>query len=145
VKKLSLFLFIAFAFFACGKSKTSTPSGPTSSQWTINGTTYKGLTTNYNYSFSDLTSSDTSGNFVVIGFFSNPSANGSFTVINGSNLTSGTCRVIIQTPAGLYSSTGKTGDMVNVTLTGGLITTSFSGNTMELNSTQTTASGTVIQ
>ena len=57
------------------------------------------------------------------------------------------CSIDVQTvtPSTIYSSTGKTGDVVNLTISDGKLNAAFTGVTVSNGTTTTTSTGTVIQ
>jgi hypothetical protein len=142
ISLLTLAVITALTFSSCKKSS----SGGAPNQWTLNGTTYKGIITSNEFGF--LSSLDASGNAADISFVVTPTANGTYTVTDGSGSDASDCSLEIETASGDgWASTGKAGDKVTVTVSGGKITASFSGVTVESLNTQavTTTSGTLVQ
>jgi hypothetical protein len=97
-----------------------------------------------------LVSAAVGGNLISVIFYSHPAANGTYVVTNGGIPAAGAyCQIqvytYIGTTATLYTSTGKTGDKVNLTISAGKITVSFTNITVSVGSTSSTVSGTVIQ
>jgi hypothetical protein len=145
---IALIVFTSAVFYGCGKSSSgSTGTTVTSSQWTLNGTTYKGIISGYDTasSLGILNSTDASGNSITIIFYSHPETNGTYTVSDAAN--SNDCTIDVQTisPSVIYTSTGKTGDIVNLTISGGKLNAAFTGVTVANGGTTTTTTGTVIQ
>jgi hypothetical protein len=156
-KGLSVLVLIAgssLLFAGCSKSNaaSNTSTGGVN-QWTLKGTTYKGLSSRYDDTSSALailTSADAGGNLISVIFYSHPSASGTYTVTNGGISSAGAYCLIQEfvyanNTSTIYSSTGKTGDMLNITITGGKLKVSFTNVTMSDNTTTTTSSGTVAQ
>jgi hypothetical protein len=157
MKKLSLLVLIAITaiiFFGCSKSKTSPATAASSTEWTLNGTTYKGLVTTYNDTTTGLgilVSVDPAGNYLSVIFYSHPAANGTYTVTNGgvTSLDNTDCQIECGVYTGsasdIYTSTGKTGDQLNLSISGGKLKVSFTNITVAYNQTITTVSGTALQ
>jgi hypothetical protein len=147
-------VLIALAICGCSKSSgsaSSTTNGP--SQWTLKGTTYTGLVTGYNDTSSGLgilVSAAAAGNTLSIIFYSHPAANGAFMVTNGGVTAPGTqCMIQVgvynNNTYDIFTSTGKTGDQVNLTISGGKIKVSFTNITVSDNTTTSTVSGNLTQ
>ena len=155
MKNIYLLILIVPGFLlfpGCHKSNSGGINSASGSQWTINNTTYHGLVTTYNDTSSALgilVSADAAGNYISVVFYSHPSTGGTYTVINGSSPGGTSCLITVATNSGgssaLYSSTGKTGDKVTLTIVGGKLTASFTGITVVSGTTTTTVTGTVIQ
>lgn len=157
MKKRSVLAWIAiplFIFYGCSKSNGGSAAiTGTATQWTLKGITYKGLETNYNDTTTGLgifVSADAAGNFISIIFYSHPAANGDYTVTNGGIPAAGAyCQIQVYTYTGtagtIYTSTGKSGDIVKVSISGGKITASFTDVTVAIGSVTATVSGTVVQ
>jgi hypothetical protein len=95
-----------------------------------------------------LTSSDATGNNITVVFAFHPTA-GAYTVTNGSLTGAGSCListgVFTGTTYNLYTSTGKSGDQVNLTISGGKVTATFSNIAVADNSGAPTVTGTLVQ
>ena len=141
-------------FGGCHKSNAA-PGAATggSSQWSLKGTTYNGLSVRYDDTSTGLAvlvSADAKGNEISIIFYSHPAASGTYTVTNGGITSAGPYCLIQEfvyanNTSTIYSSTGKTGDMLNLTISGGKVKVSFTNVTMMANTTTTTSSGTIAQ
>ena len=146
----TLITFTCILFYGCSKSNNKT--GAASTEWTFNGNTYKGVTTGYDSlsAYPILSSKDSSLNSIYLVFNSRPTANSTYTVVeNVMDSATTNPYVTISLSSAVsnisYNSTGKTGDKVNVTITGGEIHTEFSNITILSTVDITTVSGTLIQ
>src|SRR5450755_1807528 len=123
---------ICFAFLGC--SKSNSPSNGT--QWTLNGTTYKGLVTTYDTSsgLGILTSADATGNTITVTFYSHPMVNGSYVVKAPGSANTTECTISVSTyisgTSTIYTSPGKAGDMLNLTISSNKLTASFTDITV---------------
>ncbi len=152
MKKLFLLALIAVFFYGCSKSNSGSTTKPSTSQWTLNGVTYKGVLTGYNDTSSGLgilVSVDAKGNSLSVIFFSHPSADGTYVVTNGSAVPANSVYIQMYVYSGgtgvIYTSTGKTGDQLNLTITNEKVNVSFTDITMANGSTVATGSGTALQ
>lgn len=152
MQKIFLLALTACLLFGCSKSNSGSTATTASTQWTLNGVTYKGISTGYNDTTTGLgilVSVDAKGNYLSVIFYSHPSANGTYVVTNGSPYPANSVEIQMYVYNGstgeIYSSTGKTGDQLNLTITGGKIKVSFTDVTMSYGSTTTTGSGTALQ
>ena len=131
-------------------SKSNTNSNST--VWTYNGTTYKAIGTGYDsvYSMAILGGPDATGNYINIDLNSHPGVSGVFNVVS-SRLDLGTgssnCTVSVgnNNSAYGYGTVGKTGDKVNLTVSGGRYSATFSNITITNGTDTTTVSGTVAE
>ena len=141
----SLISISLIIFYGCSKSSSTTTTS--SSQWTLKGVKYTGLATVYDTSSSlgTLTSADAAGHFVSVTFYTHPTSSSSFTETDGSIVNSIDCLIDVYDGTNIFSSTGVTGDKVNLTISGGKLTASFTNVTVLYNSTSSTVSGTVSQ
>jgi hypothetical protein len=138
-----------FAFSSCSKSN----SGPDATTWTFNGNTYK--TTNSGYDSSTLLGAlygqDTAGNGIGITFNAHPNENGTYIITNGflgAGYPTNKCGLSVtgnNSPIPIYISTGKPGDVVNVTISNGKLRATFSNISIENGKDTTTVSGTIIE
>jgi hypothetical protein len=159
--KTILFLKIAaistLAFYSCTKKSNS---GPTQSQWTINGITYKADTTSFTYDPSStnshspylLESIDPLGNYLLIYFNTKPLYINYNTLANHPNINpnqDSTCFVYIGAQGIGYYTTENPVNKVNLTVTNGKVKASFTNIEVVIdnnNNPQTaTVSGTIIQ
>lgn len=152
MKKWALLALMAILLYACSKSNSGTAAKSNGTQWTLNGVTYYGVVTGYNDTSTGLgilTSADATGNYLGVIFFSHPAANGQYVVTDGATGQANGCEVQLGVyksgVSEIYTSAGKTGDQVNVSITGGKITISFTNITVAYNSTTATVSGTAKQ
>jgi hypothetical protein len=151
MKRLLVWASIALALYGCSKSSGgATTSSP--SEWSLNSTNYKGDSAVYNATsgLGVLTSADAAGNTITVIFYSHPTANGTYTVTGEGGTSAGLyCEINVQTytpgTSTIYISTGKSGDEVDVTVSGGKITASFKDITVAYGSTTATSSGNVVQ
>lgn len=146
------FAWAVIAFCACSKSNSgsTTPSGSTT--WTLNGVNYTAAVTAYNDTSTGLgilLATDVKGDFISIIFFSHPAANGQYVVTSDGTGQANGCQIQVAVYSGgvsqIYTSTGKTGDMVTVTIKNGKLTAACTGVTVAYNNTNATVSGTVVQ
>jgi hypothetical protein len=152
MKKLFLLAMTAVLFYGCSKNNSSSTTTPSTTQWTLNGVTYKGVLTGYNDTSSGLgilVSVDAKGNSLSVIFFSHPSADGTYVVTNGSAIPANSVYIqmyLYNGSAGeIYTSTGKAGDQLNLTITNAKIKVSFTGITLANGPTMATGSGTALQ
>jgi hypothetical protein len=146
----SLITFTCIIFYGCSKSNKNASSAST--EWTFNGNTYKGVITGYDSlsAFPILSSKDSALNTIYLVFNSRPTANSTYTVVENV-MDSATINPYVTISLGSatsnisYNSTGKTGDKVNVTITGGKLHAEFSNITILSTVDITTVSGTLIQ
>jgi hypothetical protein len=145
---------IALAVCSCSKTSGSSNSSTTGpNQWTLKGTTYTGLSIGYNDTTSGLgvlVSAAAGGNTLTVIFYSHPATNGAFMVTNGGVTAPGTqCMIQVgvykNNAYDIYTSTGKTGDQVNLTISGGKVKVSFTNITVSDNATTATVSGNLAQ
>jgi hypothetical protein len=166
----TLALIILLAFYSCKKSNAGpTPAKPHATTWTLNGVSYIG---DSSYSIiggqgipiwgeGDVGSLDSGEVDQIDLYFDNPHpANGTYTVINGDDITNGlthpnstqvgivvtTAHGNAQRPGGSYLySTGTTGDTVNISVSGNTITASFANiSVTENNQPIEKVSGTIV-
>jgi hypothetical protein len=152
MKKLFLLALTAVLFYGCSKSNSGSTTTSSTSQWTLNGVTYKGVTTGYNDTSSGLgilVSVDAKGNFLSVIFYSHPSASGTYVVTDGSPIPANSVQIQMYVYTGsagvIYTSTGKTGDQLNLTITDEKVKVSFTDITLANGSTMATGSGTALQ
>jgi hypothetical protein len=140
-------IIATFSIILFGCKKSTPPTVTTTSattQWTIDGITFKGIST-YFVSAADLFSSDSSGNAIDVYFSAIPTVNATYTV-TALPPSAGQCIVgadLISSDS--YTSTGVSGDKVTVTVSGGKVTASFTNITMSDGSVTKTVTGTVAQ
>ena len=155
-KDLTIPLFLlaltAGLFYGCSKSNSNSSATPSTTQWTLNGVTYKGVTTGYTDTTSGLgilVSVDAKGNSLSVIFFSHPSANGTYVVTDESPTPANSVTIQMYVYSGgageIYTSTGKTGDQLNLTITDEKVKVSFTDITLANGSTTGTGSGTALQ
>jgi hypothetical protein len=147
------FIICAFIFYSCKKSSSSPTV--TKSQWTINGKTYTGDTTFFDYSNFDLESEDTAQNYAIIFFHDRPITNGTFTIVDINSFTdyteldSNQCAMITGHGSDLTteSGTNANGGTVSVKISGGKLNASFANVKVSniFNGDSTTFSGTLIE
>ena len=135
-------------FVSCSKKNANSNS----TTWTFNGKTYSASTAVYDTAdvYGLLDAQDAAGNNgITIGFNSNPTVNGTYIVtkgVLGPGYPANNCALhVFGNSSGDYISTGKPGEVVNVTISNGKIHASFSNITIADGSDTTTVSGTVIQ
>jgi hypothetical protein len=152
MKQLFLLALTASLFYGCSKSNSGSTAAPSATQWTLNGVTYNGVTTGYNDTSSGLgilVSVDAKGNYLSVIFYSHPSASGTYVVTDGSPFPANSVQIQMYVYTGsageIYTSTGKAGDQLDLTVTGGKVKVSFTGITLSYGSTTTTGSGTALQ
>ena len=150
MKKLFLLAITAILFYGCSKSNSKASSS--SSQWTLNGVTYTGITTGYNDTTTGLgilVSVDAKGNSLSVIFFSHPTANGTYVVTDESPIPANSVTIQMYVYSGgsgeIYTSTGKTGDQLDLTITDEKVKVSFTDITLANGSTTATGSGTALQ
>jgi hypothetical protein len=150
MKKLFLLAIAAVLLYGCSKSNSGTSSS--TSQWTLNGVTYKGITTGYNDTTTGLgilVSVDAKGNTLNVIFFSHPSANGTYVVTDESPTPANSVTIQMYVYNGssgeIYTSTGKAGDQLDLTITNDKVKVSFTDITLANGSTTATGSGTALQ
>jgi hypothetical protein len=146
-----LLVLITSLFYGCSKSNSNSTAASSTSQWTLNGTTYKGVTTGYNDTTTGLgilVSVDAKGDYLSVIFYSHPLASGTYIVTDGSP-ASNTVQIQMYVYSGgagqIYTSTGKTGDQLDLTVSGGKIKVSFTDITLASGATTVTGSGTALQ
>ena len=152
MKQLFLLALTASLFYGCGKSNSGSTTKPAATQWTLNGVTYNGVTTGYNDTTTGLgvlVSVDAKGNYLSVIFFSHPSASGTYVVTDGSAIPNNSVQIQMYVYTGsageIYTSTGKAGDQLDLTVTNGKLKVSFTGITLSYGSGTATGSGTVLQ
>jgi len=152
MKNLLVWASIALALYGCSKSSGGSTTASSPSEWSLNSTNYKGDTAVYNATsgLGVLTSADPAGNTITVIFYSHPSANGTYAVTDGGITSAGLyCEINVETytpgTSIIYTSTGKSGDEVDVTVAGDKITASFKNITVAHGSTTATSSGNVVQ
>ena len=135
--------YLRFYFLHClvvKKNNDTTIPTPASSQWTLRGTSYTGLSTLYDTSvFSILTSADAAGHYASVTFYTRPAASGVYTAIDGTTPTPTSCLVNVYDGTDIYSSTGATGNSVTLTISGTHVTAAFSNITVKSSGTATYA------
>jgi hypothetical protein len=155
--QLTLIAIILIAFYGCRKISTNSNNiSPISSQWTFEKITYKGIGTSYDTvgtnppSSSILKSSDSATDKISVTFWVKPKAGGTF-VVNSGNLPQplpNTCTIVLNHAGDIYFSTGKSGDKVDLAISGGTLTASFTNVTVEVTDTSfatTNVSGILIK
>jgi hypothetical protein len=152
MKKLFLLALTAALFCGCSKSNSNSTATPSTSQWTLNGVTYNGITTGYNDTTSGLgilVSVDAKGNSLSVIFFSHPSVNGTYVVTDESPIPANSVTIQMYVYNGssgnIYTSTGKAGDQLNLTIADEKVKVSFTDITLANGSTMATGSGTALQ
>ncbi len=135
-------------FVSCSKKNVNSNS----TTWTFNGKEYSTTTAGYDSAnvYGLLDAQDPAGNNgITIGFNSHPIVNGTYVVtpgVLGPGYPANNCALhVFSNSSGDCLSTGKPGDVVNVTITNGKIHASFSNITIQNGSDTTTVSGTIIQ
>ncbi len=137
-----LIAFFSLCLFSCNKTDPATNTA-TSTQWTIDGTTHKGIATYF--ITTDLFSADSVSNTIHVYFSTLPPANGTYTV---TALPPGSGQCIVGADlvnSDSYTSVGVPGDKVTVTVTGNKITAGFSNITISDGTTTKKVSGTIVQ
>lgn len=160
LKKLPFLLALAAitVFSSCKKDEEDGGGGGTTlndNQWKVLDVTYTGsavLGSFWTEAQKTLGSAtDDAKSLVAVKFAAKPTANGTYTVkANGDALGATECFVtIINAPSTIFLSSGKSGDVVNVTVSGGKVTATFSNVEMLYTSgstpTTTTASAKLIE
>ncbi len=151
----SAFILVAFLLFSCKKNSTSSGGGG-GSQWTVQGTTYTGTYTSIaSGTFggsnivvtSDLGSGDMSGDFISIIFPQTPTANATYTVTNGTELSSNVCSLTLHVQSGDLNFFPSAAGTVNVTIVNGKVKATFSNIPVQSSTGGVTASvsGTLTQ
>jgi hypothetical protein len=147
-KPLLLSIAIGLSVFSsCSKKNADSDS----TVWTFNGNTYK--TTNSGYDSAGapgiLEALDAAGNGISIEFNSHPKVNGTYTVTQGflgPAYPANSCTLsAFNSSSTNYLSTGKQGDIVNVTVSNGKLQATFSNISIENVVDTTTVSGTIIE
>jgi hypothetical protein len=143
---ISVVILLTFAS-GCNKSNNKTPA---SSEWTFLGTTFKGYTTNYDSISRSILSQDSLGNKIDILFTLPPKVNSQYVAISdwADSVNKGYYATIAIRQANSiynYVSTGKAGDILNVTIIDKKVQVTFSNSTVSDISDTTTTSGTLIQ
>ena len=144
---LSSIAMVLLIFASCSKKN----AGSDSTTWTFNGNTYN--TTSSGYDSAGLSglldAQDAAGNGISIGFNSHPRVNGTYILTKnglGSGFPASNCSLsVFGNNSPNYISTGKPGDVVNVTISNGKLHATFSNITIENGADTTTVSGTIIQ
>jgi hypothetical protein len=152
MKKIILLGLIAGLLYGCGKSNSGSSAKPPTSQWSLNGVTYTGVSTGYNDTTTGLgilVTVDAKGNYLSIVFYSHPTVSGTYVVTNGSPYPANSVQIQMYTYSGgigkIYGSTGKTGDQLDLTINNGKVKVSFTDITLANGSTTATGSGTAAQ
>jgi hypothetical protein len=150
--KLLLLAITAVLFYGCSKTNSGSTATPSTSQWTLNGVTYNGIITGYNDTSSGLgilVSADAKGNSLSVIFFSHPSVNGTYVVTDESPVPANSVTIQMYVYNGssgeIYTSTGKAGDQLNLTIIDEKVKVSFTDITLANGSTTATGSGTALQ
>jgi hypothetical protein len=114
--------------------------------------TYTGITTGYNDTTTGLgilVSVDAKGNSLNVIFFSHPSANGTYVITDESPTPANSVTIQMYVYNGssgeIYTSTGKAGDQLDLTITNDKVKVSFTDITLANGSTTATGSGTALQ
>jgi hypothetical protein len=147
MKKLTFVsIVLLFAISSCKKSSSS---GLAANTWTLNGTTYKSIGGGiFTAGANTLTGLDASGNSASVEFNVTPTA-GTYTVTaDGTDSTDCIVELTTGATSDFWGSTGKAGDKVTVTVSGGKISASFTNITVESTNTpsdSTTTSGSLVQ
>jgi hypothetical protein len=135
-----------FTLMSCSKKNAN----PNLSTWTFNGNTYTSTAGGYDSSgnIAGLGTDDAAGNTIGASFNFHPTKNGTYPISSDvlSSFTPARCSISLSgynSPN--YLSTGKTGDVVNVTIVNGKLHVSFSNITIEDGKDTTTVSGTIVQ
>lgn len=137
LKKLPFLLALAAitVFSSCKKDEEEGGGGGTTlndNQWKVLDVTYTGsslIGSAWNEAQKTLGSAtDGLTSVASVKFAAKPTANGTYTVkASGDALGATDCFVtIVNAPSTAFFSSGKSGDVVNVTVTGGKVTASFS-------------------
>lgn len=140
------------SFLSCKKDSDSTPAIPSIGTWTLNSTSYTGVSSQY--FLSSFLALDTKNNTLSIDFngaFYNASKkpiSGSYTVLKyGGTATSANQCVISagnQSSTTPFRSTGKSGDVVTISVSStGKLSASFANITVSDGTTTTTVSGSI--
>jgi hypothetical protein len=148
-KPLLLSIAISLSVFSsCSKKNVSSNSN--SAVWTFNGNTYKTTSAGY-YSSGPvwfINGQDSAANGINIAFNPRPTINGTYIVRDnsmGSAFPADNCILSVYNNFTNYISTGKPGDIINVTISDGNLQATFSNITIENGTDTTTVSGTVFQ
>jgi hypothetical protein len=134
-------------FVSCSKKNADSNA----TIWTFNGKTYTATTAGYDSSNLSgiLDAQDPEGNAITVVFNSHPTMNGTYILTKnalGSGFPASNCSLsVIGNSSPIYISTGKPGDVVNVTISNGKLHATFSNITMENGADTTMVSGTIIQ
>jgi len=161
-KKTGLGLLAAMVLLSLNScKKDDSSSSPTTSSWTLGSTNYTAqVTINGNGTENDdaddgenffIDASGAAGsNVASVTFKDMPTTSGTYTALADLNNSLGTspkgCIVLMYNGTYYYSSTNNPSDKINVTVSGGKITATFSNITMqdENSSASKTASGTLV-
>jgi hypothetical protein len=147
-KPFLLSIAIALSMFVYCSKKNADSNSTT---WTFNGKTYTASTAGYDSAGLSglLDAQDAAGNGISIGFNSHPRVNGTYILSKnglGSGFPANNCSLsVFGNNSPNYISTGKPGDVVNVTISNGKLHATFSNITIENGTDTTTVSGTIIQ
>ncbi len=118
---------ISVAFFSCSKKSDTSPSGSSSSSWTIANTTYNSSTTVFtNNELLGIDQKISSDPDIGIQFNSRPVA-GNYTLVNQYNATVGNnqCSILSSNTTGSPTYVSTNGGTVAVTVSNGKISASF--------------------
>jgi hypothetical protein len=145
---LTAFLFIIF--YGCSKSNNNN-ANPTSTQWTVDDTTYKPASTFYDTAgtFPEMRSRDSLLNEIYVMFNSHPTANSTYSLVENvfdSTSTNAYASIYITLSKSntTYVSSGI-GDKLTATIVNGKLQAVFSNITISNFVNYKKASGTVIQ
>jgi len=124
-KILSFSIIVSVAFFSCGKKSDVSPSGSTSSSWTIAGNNYNSTTTVFtNNELLGVDQKVSTEPNIGIQFNATPAA-GTYTIVNQYNATVGNGQCSILESIGNTVYVSDNGGTVTVTVSNGKITASF--------------------
>lgn len=150
-RDILLFLSAAselLTFVSCTKGNAV----PISTTWAFNGMAFKTAITVYDSggsALSLLSAVDSLGNGIAIEFNSHPRINGTYMPTYyyfGTGFPTNNCMLsVLKIPLPTYYSTGKQGDTINLTISGGKLQATFSNITIGNGTDTTTVSGTIVQ
>jgi hypothetical protein len=151
-----VFLFAIITLQSCSNNKKKTvyapvaPAVPLSTEWSVNGITYKGTKITYNDTTSplgSLSSMDSAGNFISVIIFSHPKASGTYAVSMAATPVNCFIQVGVfkGTALTMYKSTSKAGDSVKLAISPETLTATFNNITVAKGADTTTVSGTIIR
>jgi hypothetical protein len=148
-----VFFFAVISLLSCGssnKKKTISALTPLSTEWSINGTNYKGSKTlRYDTTtrMGTLSSMDSAGNFISVIIFSQPKTSGTYRVSKAGAASD--CFIQVGVFKGreltMYTSVSKEGDYVNITISPNGLIADFNNISVAKDTLTAKVSGSIVQ